>query len=40
MKIFQFITFHIKVQQVQNHCILRSIKWMDLLYLLMVKLNI
>ena len=26
MKIFQFITFHIKLQQVQNHCVLGSIK--------------
>ena len=25
MKKFQFITFHIKVQQAQNHCILGSI---------------
>ena len=22
MKVFQFITFHIKLQQVQNHCVL------------------
>ena len=26
MEIFQFITFHIKLQQVQNDCILGSIK--------------
>ena len=26
MKIFQFIKFHIKLQQVQNHCVLGSIK--------------
>ena len=40
MKIFQFITFYIKLQQVQNHCVLGLIKQMDLLYLLKVKLNI
>ena len=27
MKIFQFATFHIKLQQVQNHCVLGSIKF-------------
>ena len=26
MKTFRFIAFHIKLQQVQNHCILGSIK--------------
>ena len=26
MKIFQFITFHTKLQPVQNHCVLGSIK--------------
>ena len=26
MKIFQFITFYIKLQQVRNHCVLGSIK--------------
>ena len=26
MKIFQFITYHIKFQQVQFHCVLGSIK--------------
>ena len=31
MKIFQFITFRIKLQHVQNHCVLGSIKQMDLL---------
>ena len=40
MKIFQFKTFHVNVQQFQNHGVLGSTKQMDLLYLLMVKLNI
>ena len=26
MKIFQFMTFHTKIQRVQNHCVLDSIK--------------
>ena len=39
MKVFQFITFHIELQQAQNHCALGSIKQMDLLYLLMVKIK-
>ena len=40
MKIFQFIKFLIKVQQEQNHRVLGAIKYMELLYLFMVKLNI
>ena len=39
MKIFQFITYHIKFQQVQFHCVLGSIKKMDLLWFLTVKLS-
>ena len=30
-KIFQFITFRIKLQHLQNHCVLASIKYIDLL---------
>ena len=31
MKIFQFMTFHTKLQQEQNHCVLGSIKKVNLL---------
>ena len=31
MKIFQFMTFHTKLQQEQNHCVLGSIKKVHLL---------
>ena len=40
MKIFQFMTFHTKLQRVQNHCVLGSIKYMDLLGFVMVNLDI
>ena len=40
MKIFLFIIFHMRPQQVRNHDALVLIKQMDLLYLFMVKLNI
>ena len=36
----QFITFYTKLELVENHCILGSIKLMVLLGFLMVKLNI
>ena len=39
MKTLQFMTFHAKLQQVQNHCVLGSIKWMDFLKLI-IKLDI
>ena len=39
MKICQFITCSEKLQQIQNHYVLSSIKWVGLLYLLMIKLN-
>ena len=38
-KIFEFITFHTELQLVRNHCALGSIKYIDLLGFLMVKLN-
>ena len=30
METFQLITFHIKLQQIQNHCVLGSTKLKDL----------
>ena len=40
MKTFQFMIFHTKPQQTQNHCVLDSIKQMDLLGFVAVNLDI
>ena len=40
MRIFQFMAFHTELQQVQNHCVLGSIKWMGLLGFMVVNLDI
>ena len=40
MEIFQFMTFHIKLQQVQNHGALGLIKQMELLGFVVVNLGI
>ena len=37
---FQSMTFHTKPQQVQNHCLLGSIKQMDFLGFVVVNLDI
>ena len=40
MKIFQFMTFHTKVQRTQNHCVLGLIKQVDLLRFMMINFDI
>ena len=40
MKTFQLMIFHTKPQQTQNHCVLDSIKQMDLLGFVEVNLDI
>ena len=39
-KIFPFMTFHTKLQQAQNYCVLSSIKQMDSLGFVVMNLDI